>query len=584
MTDYEPDRRRLERLAAILCERVACQAINDDLLREIAELRPEQTAQLHEQLLVHLDLEEHLAENPPFVSEVMARVREHRGQEEPSEARAPAPQRALAEMFQSERRSKRVLIGVLSLGIAAALAIIAIPFFGAGGAAGGDRLVEGEHLGDPTGPVEIIQYPVLASLGIDAAVSAVSPDLAASETWLSTGLSLRGSEITLREGWIELAMTGEGMLRLVAPCKMRLLGGDRVFLHQGAVSGRTESESAQLVVLTETAEITDTGTAFAVSVADHGKLGIHVYEGEVEVVLAADDSEIISQEMVLAAGDTFGAGDVSAADFPALPELRPVGLEVSAEYRDAVLSSKPLLYWSFDAAVDGERIANEVTSRPEWFGRRLSGKPSFLDAPGGGGRSLFGAGTSQESPASLICDTPITFHPDQGGLTIECWIYTLGETHGVVAALCQPRLEGESAPRHVAMLSLSGFQGRSALFGQPRFLTRLGQPKQSLSQDELEKLYAKNHIIIDRGVTPGAWTHLVAVRTQDSLILYVDGVPQDCPVDEAWEFPQTATLVVGRLDAWRNDRPFGGLIDEFAIYDRPLSALEVTEHFSAQAR
>jgi len=109
MTDYEPDRRRLERLAAILCERVACQAINDDLLREIAELRPEQTAQLHEQLLVHLDLEEHLAENPPFVSEVMARVREHRGQEEPSEARAPAPQRALAEMFQSERRSKRVL-------------------------------------------------------------------------------------------------------------------------------------------------------------------------------------------------------------------------------------------------------------------------------------------------------------------------------------------------------------------------------------------------------------------------------------------------------------------------------------------
>jgi len=396
-------------------------------------------------------------------------------------------------------------------------------------------------------------------------------------------MSLRGSESTLTKGWSDLAMEGEGMLRLMAPCKVRLLGGDRVFDHHGAISGRTRSKSAQQVVLTETAEITDTGTAFAVSVPKHGEPDIHVYEGSVEVVLAADGADAISREIVLVAGDTYGPGGKDIDDFPPPPDVRPVGLEVADKYRDAVLSSKPLLYWSFDTAVVREKVSNEVVARPELVGRSLSGGLAFQDAPGGRGRSLSGSGASHKSPRSLICETPITFHPETGGLTIEAWIYTLGEAQGVVAALCQPKRDGEGIPRHIAMLSLSGFQGRPTLFGQPRFLTRLGQPERSLTEDELKEFYARNNLIIDRGVTPGVWTHLVAVRSQDSLLLYVDGVPQVCAVDEAWKLPQTATLVVGQLDAWRNDRPFRGLIDEFAIYDRPLSAVEVMRHFSAQS-
>jgi len=130
MKDHQPDRRCLERVAAFLCERAPGQAIDDDLIRQVAELTPEQTVELYEQLLVHFELDEHLGEPPSFASEVMAKVGGHRErQAEVREAgeEAPAPQLALAEMFQSERQSKRILIGVMSLATAATLVVIALP-------------------------------------------------------------------------------------------------------------------------------------------------------------------------------------------------------------------------------------------------------------------------------------------------------------------------------------------------------------------------------------------------------------------------------------------------------------------------
>jgi|GEM_PF-4525903 len=61
---------------------------------------------------------------------LMAKVGGHRErQAEVREAgeEAPAPQLALAEMFQSERQSKRILIGVMSLATAATLMVMALP-------------------------------------------------------------------------------------------------------------------------------------------------------------------------------------------------------------------------------------------------------------------------------------------------------------------------------------------------------------------------------------------------------------------------------------------------------------------------
>jgi hypothetical protein len=80
---------------------------------------------------------------------------------------------------------------------------------------------------------------------------------------------------------------------------------------------------------------------------------------------------------------------------------------------------------------------------------------------------------------------------------------------------------------------------------------------------------------------PGSWHHVVAVREQDRVALYIGGeLAASTPLA-----PTTDTkeydLIIGRYSLAGNwiGRPFAGHIDEVAVYDRALTAAEVKSHF-----
>lgn len=79
--------------------------------------------------------------------------------------------------------------------------------------------------------------------------------------------------------------------------------------------------------------------------------------------------------------------------------------------------------------------------------------------------------------------------------------------------------------------------------------------------------------------TPGKWTHLVAVldTSAETLSFYVDGVLEPNPTAVGTKFiiptPETTTLFMGR---WQGGgRHFTGDLDDVAVYNRVLNALEV---------
>ena len=86
-------------------------------------------------------------------------------------------------------------------------------------------------------------------------------------------------------------------------------------------------------------------------------------------------------------------------------------------------------------------------------------------------------------------------------------------------------------------------------------------------------------------LTDGAWHHIVAVRDADSgrNILYVDGVPEvSSPVfyDPTTGFDSpTLPLEIGHFNAANNH--FAGSLDEIALYNRALTADEISAHHQA---
>ena len=82
-------------------------------------------------------------------------------------------------------------------------------------------------------------------------------------------------------------------------------------------------------------------------------------------------------------------------------------------------------------------------------------------------------------------------------------------------------------------------------------------------------------------LTPGAWTHLAITRSGSTIIIYKDGV---LAVSDS-SFP--ATITAATIPMWiganeSSGRYWSGTLDEFAIWERALSASEVSDIYAGQ--
>jgi Concanavalin A-like lectin/glucanases superfamily len=82
-------------------------------------------------------------------------------------------------------------------------------------------------------------------------------------------------------------------------------------------------------------------------------------------------------------------------------------------------------------------------------------------------------------------------------------------------------------------------------------------------------------------VTPGQWHHVVMVAQEDKLSMFLNGDLIQSVELEANTQPASTEgfrIILGQLSTVSPERQFSGMLDEFALYDRVLSALEISRH------
>jgi hypothetical protein len=390
----------------------------------------------------------------------------------------------------------------------------------------------------------------------------------------SEGDLLAAGRLALRAGRITLGLLSGVTLTLEGPADLELLSVDRVHCRRGKLRTCVPRGAEGFVVTTPGSAVVDLGTEFGLNVADDGKARVMVFKGEAEAAVlneagAPVRSQQVNERRAFAIDPWSGQIEEAAAesvDFVAPPVLAPTPLALDTSYREAVLAAGPWAYWRFEEMTDGI-VAEEVAGlRP----LRATG-PVKLVGAGGRNRCLeFGPDEAEQSVAMDGLWEP----PSDKGYAVELWAMPGRIGHAALASLIAPGPPAEDY-KHLFLLELTASDRRSLLSpGLFRFLHRW--PAGDSGGDNL---FSTRHYV------PYRWYHIVAQRAGGRLELYVDGLPTQPVTPPSALATEPCRVLLGRLkpvprpSGRVHSRPFVGLIDELALYNRPLAAEEVRRHY-----
>ncbi len=229
------------------------------------------------------------------------------------------------------------------------------------------------------------------------------------------------------------------------------------------------------------------------------------------------------------------------------------------DYPRAVLASKPAAYWRFNE-FEGPRATDESGNRHD--GVFNPGIAFYLEGPSARGnanvhrinRAPHFAGGSVNAHITGLNDT----------YSVEMWFkdYLPADARPVTGYLFSRGPAGvQGAPGdHLGIGGTATGQGRLLFYnGDALKMTLVG----------------------DTEIPAKAWHHVAMVRAGRQVTVYLNGsmLAEIEGQAEASYPPATEQVFIGgRNDGFAN---FEGRIDEVAIYDRPLSADEITKHHAA---
>jgi hypothetical protein len=394
----------------------------------------------------------------------------------------------------------------------------------------------------------------------------------------SEGDLMAVGRLVLRSGRITLGLLSGVTLTLEGPADLELLSIDRVHCRRGKLRTRVPRGAEGFIVSTPGSAVVDLGTEFGLNVADDGKAHLMVFKGGAEAaVLNAAGAPVRSQQVaeqhafeIDPRSGRIEKAAVRPVDFVTPPIMAPSPLVLDASYRAAVLAAGPWAYWRFEAMDDGV-VADEVAGRRPL---RATG-PVKLVGAGDRNRCLeFGPDEAEQSLAMDGLWEP----PSDPGYAVELWALPGRIGHAALASLIAPGPSAEDY-KHLFLLELTA-SDRQSLFppGVFRFLHRW--PPGDSGGDNL---------FSTRYYVPNRWHHIVAQRSGGRLELYVDGAPTQPVSLQSARASEPCRLLLGRLKPMPrpsgrvHSRPFVGLIDELALYNRPLAAEEVRRHYKLGA-
>lgn len=387
------------------------------------------------------------------------------------------------------------------------------------------------------------------------------------------GQPLTAGSIRAASGSFSLSLVNGVTLSAEAPVHLEVISADNVRCLLGKVRVHVPPGAEGFTVDTPNCAVVDRGTDFAVNVnADH-ETNVMVFEGMADVLVGDPANRplfgtSLAGQQAVKIGPEAGSKRVVAAkavDFtsPVPPEAVP--LDLSPEYAKAVLASGPWGYWRFEG--EGNHHANEIQGGPAITGHGNVFQREAATA----NRSMVFAGNLRE-PSHLKMDGvwPRTMKPSYA---VELWFEAENFGNSTLLSLL-----GTDIPmphnRHAGLIEL---RANNREPGGMRFLHRWPAGTDLGVNISSARVYL-----------PCRWTHLVAQCDGERLQVFLDGAlvsETSLPLDFS---SGPVHVMLGRLyppgfqDKPENLRLFRGGVDEFALYDRPLSPEEIRAHYEAR--
>jgi hypothetical protein len=383
-----------------------------------------------------------------------------------------------------------------------------------------------------------------------------------------------GHKYALASGLMEITYDSGAKVILQGPVTYEVESMNGGFMQVGKLTGKVEVEAAKgFTVRTPTATVTDLGTEFGVAVDQQGCTTSHVFRGEIEVQLAADDAK---QD-----GRTFR-----------LTKNESVRIEKHNNGKAMTVQHGTANPAAFVLVEQFSKLVREQSLTPfhRWkaYSRQLRQDPALVAY-----YTFESAGQSNEvlpnrSPAGKLLD---------GQVQSAEWVYGRmpgkfallfhGPNSGDKVVLPEQNLFNFAGPFSVAIwFKVGEFTGffYAPLITKEDNTWRLQQKD---GEKQLQFVSDSSNGIVSRtdGRTEVAdhhWHLAVAVYEPIGHVarqrLYIDG-RLDAESDAPLPLNRNDTPVLLGANDKFPERTFRGLIDEVAIFARALSAEEVAKMF-----
>jgi hypothetical protein len=403
------------------------------------------------------------------------------------------------------------------------------------------------------------------------------------EVPLQAGMRLKPGVLTVGTGFLHLEFVKGAQVVIQGPAEVHLLSADTATLISGHAWARVPEAARGFVLNAPDAAVVDLGTEFSLAVDDRGASEVYVVEGEVEVSLLGDDGNTLRNERLLESNtlriavdeNRFETVEGPSVKPPAIEKKTPVPMLVTPDYVQEIKAGRPVIYWRFESAVNGV-VPNEVGPQfsaviHDGIVPSTEGKTEVVQSPSGSADPLVIVedGVARFSSGNvgrwLGPDTAVP-GLNNSPYSIEFWARpNMLQTATLVSVIPEGELW---ANYHLNVIELCNQTSLVHAPGSFRFLHR--HPPNARGGLNL---------FSEGGFTPMQWHHLVATTGTNSLRLYLNGrlVRTLTKPESIDSVPYQICL--GQLKPHTVERQLVGSIDEFAVYQRELSAEEISRHY-----
>lgn len=375
----------------------------------------------------------------------------------------------------------------------------------------------------------------------------------------ATGSTLRGEEIELTNGVLELITQRGAKVVIEAPAMFRFESGQQLRLRRGKMAADVPPAAKGFTVVTPDGKAVDLGTRFGVDVPLSGSSEVHVFQGEVvahpkgtKAKQSLRTGEALSMSGAGASRELRSSAFIQSDEVPALTAGLAAGQSARSAAAVARLRQDPALITLMDFESEPLPTGTFRMAQGRWPSSRA---PEFVSI---GDHMKLDVGGGLAWPQ----------------LTLAAWVRLdrLGEpyqslyhTDGWGSFLDSSKRSLKAGQIHWMIVENTAM--RLAIYGN----YQVGPPNQMMWGD------SQRQVLPERG----RWAHLVSVYDADAKTIrfYLNGA-FDNEVRMAESHP--ALLGPAQIGNWNvRDRKLSGRVDELVILGRVMTDTEIHELHAA---